>query len=62
MEEIDLIYFEEHFDEIMSRIENGESFLLRPPDGTGILLLPQGSDNNQTIKKMKKEKLIKKFK
>jgi len=58
MEEIDLIYMEENFDEVMSQVELGRSFLLRTPDGAGIVI---HSTKNPVIEKMKNEGLIEKF-
>jgi hypothetical protein len=58
MEEIDLAYMEEHFDEVMDKVENGESFLLRTPDGAGIVILPE---KNQVIQEMEEKGLIEKF-
>jgi hypothetical protein len=59
MEEIDLAYMEEHFDEVMDGVENGKSFLLRTPDGAGVVILPE---KNPVIQEMEKQNLIKKFK
>jgi hypothetical protein len=59
MREIDLDYMEEHFDEVMDKVENGESFLLRTPDGAGIIILPE---KNEVIQQMEGKGLIKKFK
>ena len=59
MKEIDLDYMEEHFDEVMDKVENGESFLLRTPDGAGIVILPE---KNEVIQQMEGKGLIKKFK
>jgi hypothetical protein len=58
MKEIDLAYMEEHFDEVMDKVENGEGFLLRTPDGAGIVIL---SEKNQVIEEMENKGLIKKF-
>lgn len=58
MKEIDLAYMEEHFDEVMDKVENGESFLLRTPDGAGVVILPE---KNQVIEEMEKQGLIKKY-
>ena len=58
MKEINLAYMEEHFDEVMDKVENGESFLLRTPDGAGIVILPE---KNLVIEEMEDKGLIKKY-
>jgi hypothetical protein len=58
MKEIDLDYMEAHFDEVMDKVENGESFLLRTPDGAGIVILPE---KNLVIQEMEEKGLIKKY-
>ena len=58
MEEIDLAYMEEHFDEVMDQVENGKSFLLRTPDGAGVVILPE---KNLVIEEMEEKGLIKKY-
>lgn len=60
MEEITLDYFEEHFDEIMNRLETDEEgFLVRTPTGEGIVLVPY---KNEIIERMEKQGLIEEFK
>jgi hypothetical protein len=59
MEEIDLVYLEENFDEVMDGVSAGRSFLLRTPDGAGVVILPE---KNPVIQEMEKQNLIKKFK
>ena len=58
MKEIDLAYMEEHFDEVMDQVENGKSFLLRTPDGAGVVILPE---KNLVIEEMEEKGLIKKY-
>lgn len=58
MLEIDLRYLEENFDEIMSQVERGQSYLLRTPDGAGIII---HAEKNPIIDAMKEQKLIKKY-
>ena len=58
MKEIDLDYMEKHFDEVMDEVEKGNSFLLRTPDGAGVVILPE---KNQVIQEMEEKGLIKKF-
>lgn len=59
MKEINLEYMEEHFDEVMNNVELGEGYLLRTPDGAGIMIVPT---KNRVIKEMEHQGLIKKFK
>ena len=59
MKEINLAYMEEHFDEVMNNVELGKGYLLRTPDGAGIMILPK---KNRVIKDMEQQGLIKKFK
>lgn len=60
MEEITLEYLEEHFDEIMDEIMlHDKGYLLRTPDGEGIILTPK---KNEYIEKMEKSGLIKELK
>jgi len=58
MREIDLAYMEEHFDEVMDEVENGKSFLLRTPDGAGVVILPE---KNEVIEVMETKGLIEKY-
>lgn len=58
MKEIDLAYMEEHFDEVMDEVEKGKSFLLRTPDGAGVVILPE---KNLVIQEMEEKGLIKKY-
>lgn len=58
MKEIDLDYMEEHFDEVMNQVEKGKSFLLRTPDGAGVVILPE---KNLVIQEMEEKGLIKKY-
>ena len=58
MEEIDLVYLEENFDEVMDGVSAGKSFLLRTPDGAGVVILPE---KNIVIQEMEEQNLIKKY-
>lgn len=58
MLEIDLQYLEEHFDQVMDQVEKGQGFLLRTPDGAGIVIQSQ---KNPVIQEMEDKGLIKKF-
>ena len=42
MTEITLEEFEKDFDGYMDRIETGESFLIRQPDGRAVVAVPAG--------------------
>lgn len=60
MLEITFQYFEEHFNEIMDRIENeGAGYFIILPDGNRLIISPQ---KNHVIDKMEREGLIEKFK
>lgn len=49
---------EENFDDVMNQVEQGRSFLLRTPDGAGIVIQSQ---KNPVIQEMEDKGLIKKF-
>ena len=40
MKEVTVQEFEKNFDTYMDRIENGEEFLIRQPDGRGVVAVP----------------------
>lgn len=42
MVELSVAEFEKHFDSYMDRIEAGESFLIRQPDGRAVVAVPAG--------------------
>ncbi|AMO43210.1 hypothetical protein R1080702_204 [Cyanophage S-RIM32] len=42
MVEISVVEFEKDFDAYMDRIEAGESFLIRQPDGKAVVAVPAG--------------------
>jgi PHD/YefM family antitoxin component YafN of YafNO toxin-antitoxin module len=42
MVEISVVEFEKDFDSYMDRIEAGESFLIRQPDGKAVVAVPAG--------------------
>jgi len=42
MVEVALVDFEKDFDTYMDRIEAGESFLIRQPDGKAVVAVPAG--------------------
>ena len=42
MVELSVAEFEKDFDSYMDRIEAGESFLIRQPDGRGVVACPAG--------------------
>ena len=43
MIEVTVEDFEKDFDDYMDRIENGEEFLIRTPDGKAVVAVPAGS-------------------
>lgn len=45
MREITIFEWEEKFDEIMLDVENGEKYLIKTPDGNGIILTPTKDDS-----------------
>lgn len=60
MEEITLAYLEEHFEEVMNRLEyEDQGFLVRIPNGEAIMLVPE---KNEVIQKMENEGLIEEYK
>lgn len=60
MKEITIEYFEEHFDEIMNQLENENcGFLVRTPNGDGIILTPF---KNKVIETMERKGLIEELK
>ena len=42
MVEVSVVEFEKDFDAYMDRIEAGESFLIRQPDGKAVVAVPAG--------------------
>ncbi len=42
MVEVALVDFEKDFDAYMDRIEAGETFIIRQPDGRGVVACPAG--------------------
>ena len=40
MKEVTVAEFEKNFDTYMDRIENGEEFLIRQPDGRAVVAVP----------------------
>ena len=42
MVEVALVDFEKDFDTYMDRIEAGETFIIRQPDGRGVVACPAG--------------------
>ena len=40
MKEVSVADFEKNFDTYMDRIENGEEFLIRQPDGRAVVAVP----------------------
>lgn len=42
MVELSIVEFEKDFDAYMDRIEAGESFIIRQPDGRGVVACPAG--------------------
>ena len=42
MVEVALVDFEKDFDKYMDRIEAGETFIIRQPDGRGVVACPAG--------------------
>lgn len=59
MEEITLDYLEEHFEEIMDRVEyENQGYLIRLPDGEAVMLVPE---KNEVIQKMENEGLIEEY-
>jgi hypothetical protein len=56
MEEITFEYYEEHFDEIMSRLETeDQGYLIIMPDGNRFVLVPY---KNKIIERMERNGLI----
>tara|TARA_B100002019_G_C21139688_1_gene532545 strand:+ start:712 stop:924 length:213 start_codon:yes stop_codon:yes gene_type:complete len=54
MVEVTVEEFEKNFDTYMDRIENGEEFIIRQPDGRGVVAVPankleQATNQNSTM-------------